>query len=226
MKASEAAVDIGRTGGAFAALAYLADVQADEAADAYNEAMKSAYWEHGDLPLAMGLAFGGVSRLLRDAAGADDESGYRFRSAVKAMTYNLASFAWPGWDQDGVEISENEAAAGLAAARMNLTLAQDLEKGDLPESRAHWMIGAHLLTAGDARSAADAFAKAKEHAAADGTSLEDVRLNDAFWWLASAAAGEPRAHEGLAASSALLAEVEHGDELVGQVTTVRRILGL
>lgn len=147
--------------GVFAALRVVAEQPIADVADMYSDAMRLAYWERKDLTLAVGFAVGGVSRLLAEASTAAPDAAYDLRSRVKALVCDYASFSWIDWDEDGNAISANEAVAGLGAARMNLTLATELGKGQLAESRAHWMIGAHLLTGGDPVGASSSFATAQ-----------------------------------------------------------------
>jgi hypothetical protein len=138
--------------------------------------------------------------------------------------YNLASFSWPGWGEEGVTIGPNDAAAGLAAARSNLVMAVELEKGDLAVSRAHWMLGAHLLTAGDLEHAAAQFHRAAQSADVAGAEAE-VELASAFAALVDLASGAGSA-QALELAVARLAEVDGGDAFSGQVETARRVLGL
>ena len=165
MSHADNALDKGRTEGAFAAIAELAAIDdPTEAADAYFEGMKTAYWDDKDVHLTTAIAYAGVSRLLTEAEHANAETAAELRSKAKAMTYNLASFTWTGWDEPGVEIAPSDQAAGLAAARSNLDMAVELDKGDLAIGRAWWMLGAHLLTAGEPKDACEAFAASAEYA--------------------------------------------------------------
>jgi hypothetical protein len=226
MSRHETALERGRREGAFAAIAVIAAVEdLSEAANAYREAMRAAYWEDHNVTLATAIAYGGVSRLLAGAATAKTETASEARSAAKALMYNLASFTWPGWDEPGIEVSASEAASGLAAARSNLAMAFELEKGDLPVARANWMLGAHLLTAGSFDEAAQAFADSARRAELAGAEAE-VRLAGAFGALTALAAGEDGAEERLRDQLALLNEAPDGADFVSQVETAGRVLGL
>lgn len=209
---------------AFDLLASLARKPVDDAVEGYRDAMRAAYWDDHDLTLTTGIAFGGASRLLAAASETEDaDAAYRYWSAAKGLTYDYASFAWPGWDQEGIVISVNEAAAGLAAARTNLSLAIDLDKGDLARSRAHWMIGAHLLTSGDVAAARSEFERAVELAERAGETT-DAELGRAYVALADATAGKDSAAGDLAAAIEQLASLEHGQDLVDQVVTAKRVV--
>lgn len=224
MSRAKAVVLEGREHGAFAAVAALAVVKdLAQAAEAYSQSMKSAYWEEKDLPLAVAIAYAGVGRLLGAADVSSDEEAYELRSAAKALMYDLASFSWPGWDEPGIEIAPSDAAAGLAAAKSNLALAVQLEKGDLATSRAHWMLGGHLLTCGDVSAARQEFTKARKLAERAGA-VAEAELSTAFDRLAALATGETGAEENLSASLVRLTELD--EFFVGQVETARSVLGL
>lgn len=226
MSHAETAVTSGRERGAFAAIASLAGIKdLTEASNAYTEAMRTAYWTDKDIPMATAIAHAGVSRLLVAAESADRDGAYELRSSAKGLMYDLASFTWVGWDAPGVVIGPTDASAGLAAARSNLAMAIELDKGDLAVSRAHWMLGAHLLTSGQVGDAQAAFAESARCAEAAGAEAE-VLLSRAFGLLGSLAAGDEGAAERLDAAIASLGSVEDGDFFASQVTTARIVLGV
>lgn len=225
MSVAERALERAASEGAFGAIAELAVVDDPaESAAAHRAAMKAAYWEHRDLTLAVAVAYAGTSRLAAMAAHLDGDAAYAARSEAKAMMYDLASFSWPGWDEPGIEISSTDAAAGRAAARSNLVLALELEKPDLAVSRAHWMLGAHLLTAGEHAAATEEFAAAVTNATSAGAEVE-ADLAAAFRALTALAAGTGD-EAALAAMLDALSGHEHGPDFVDQVTTARRVLGV
>lgn len=216
----------GKDNGAFAAVAALAEISDSmEAADAYKDSMKTAYWDEKDLPLVVAIAYAGVGRLLAAANEAGDVEAHELRSAAKSLMYDLASFSWVGWNESGIEISPTDSAAGLAAARSNLALATQLDKGDLALSRAHWMLGAHLLTAGHPTEAKKEFEKGRDSADRAGATVE-MELATAFAFLADVSAGDEGALEGLAGSRERLAAFEDGEFFVEQVDAAREVLGL
>lgn len=220
------AIEEGRDTGAFAAIAALAEVEdLGEAANAYGEAMKAAYWTDKDIALVTAMAYAGVSRLLTAASSAEPDAAYQARSAAKGLMYDLASFSWVGWDEPGIQPSPAESAAGLAAARSNLAMAVDLNKGDLAISRAHWMLGAHLLTVGEHSAAVDSFDEAEDFAERAGAEAE-AGLAASFGCLVGLAAGHDGASERLQAALERLASAEGGQEFVSQVETAQRVLGI
>ena len=212
--------------GAIAVIAALAEVSDDAAlSDAYREAMRNAYWDEHDIHAVMAIAYGGISRLLAVAAdpGTSEEHEYDMRSAAKGLTYDLASFAWPGWDEPDIEIDPSIEAAGRAAAFTNLSMAQALDKGDLALSRAHWMLGAHLLTSGDLEGAGASF-DAAAACARNADQEADALLAEAFSVLSEAAGGRASEPDYEAALNRLRL-ADGGEGFVAQVETARSVIG-
>lgn len=209
----------------FADIAALAEIDLGAQPDAYSTAMRAAYREDKDLSGAMAIAWAGISRLLALAHAADTGQAYELRSQAKALSYDLASFTWVGWDEPGIVITPPEARAGCAAARANLALANELEKGELPRSRAHWILGAHELSAGrhaDARTAFGSAAELADAAGAEGKS--EALLARAFVALTDLADGGSEAE--LTATLEQLRADPDGAVLVTQVETAREALGI
>jgi hypothetical protein len=130
------------------------------AAERYDRLVRELYWQAKDLPAVVFLARAGIQFCLvraAEAAETDPDLADRLRGAAKTLAYNLGSFTWLGWDEPGVEISRTDLAAGYDAARLNLRLAVELERGPGRLSAAHWLMGAHHLAAGEHDSAAAAF---------------------------------------------------------------------
>lgn len=227
MSSADAVLEHGRDGGTFAAIAVLAELaSAADVADACNEAMRRSYWELRDVQLSVGLAYAGTALLLRLADDERDATVERdLQIAVKGLLYNIASFTWPGWDEEGIEIAPSDQAAGLDAARASLDLVERLDLDELQRSRSHWMLGAHLLTSGEHAAAVDSFDQAIESAGRAGKPT-DEKLATAFRALAGLADGSLEANEDLDAALDDLSAVEHGPDFVTQVTTARRVLGL
>ena len=210
----------------FADIAALAEVDLSAKPKAYSDAMRHAYWEDKDLSAAMAIAWAGISRLLAQAHGSTPEQAYELRSQAKALSYDLASFTWAGWDEPGIVITPPEARAGCAAARANLALATELEKGDLPRSRAHWILGAHELAAGrpeDARASFEAAASLADAAGSEGSS--EAKLARAFIVLTDRSTGAASEADLDAALAALRADPD-GAVLVEQVRTARAALDI
>lgn len=117
-----------------------------QALDICRSLANEAYWERKDLDRAMSIARAGVTIGLTLAV--DSPQAFELRSEAKAMAFNLASFAWPGWDEDGITPVHHHLIEALDAARTNVRLAAELDKGLIAISRGHWMVGAALLALG------------------------------------------------------------------------------
>ena len=210
----------------FADIAALAEVDLAAQPKAYSEAMRHAYWEDKDLSAAMAIAWAGISRLLARAHRSEPDQAYELRSQAKALSYDLASFTWAGWDEPGIVITPPEARAGCAAARANLAFATELEKGELPRARAHWILGAHELAAGrpdDAHASFETAATLARAAGAEGAS--EAKLAKAFVVLTDLSTGRATEADLSAALEELRADPD-GAVLVEQVNTARAALDI
>jgi hypothetical protein len=124
--------------------------------DDYNSLARELFWMDRNLAasrrcLEAGLAYA------REQAADDDILGKE-----KALNYNLGSFCWPGWAEDGVSPTVDDVAAGRQAARRNLELALRLQRGPGPMANAHWLVGAYELHDGDRDLAAGSFASGRD----------------------------------------------------------------
>ena len=85
-----------------------------------------------------------------------------YKTVAIPMTYNLAVNTWVGWGPGQVgAVKESHRKLGLAAARKNVELAAD---ADLPPERrrnGYWVLGAHLLAAGEYAVAREQFATSR-----------------------------------------------------------------
>ncbi|MCU0726595.1 MAG: hypothetical protein MUE73_12545 [Planctomycetes bacterium] len=119
--------------------------------------------------VAMGRA--GILWMLERArvlAATDPGKAANWRRAARQLSYNVASFTWPGWGEAGLVISEADRAAGDEAARLCLRLATELGEDHSSLFASQWIVGAHRLTAGLPGPAVEAFGMAREHARSGG----------------------------------------------------------
>ena len=142
------------------------------------------------------------------------------------MSYNLSSFTWTGWGEDGIEPQATDRRVGLDAARNNLRLTQELDRGDGPLCNGYWLLGAHLLTAGDDEAAVTAFQKAREHGQASGRA-EGGLLAEGYLALTAllSSPDDADALEAFAKAKADLVPVEEGESYIQQLDTALRVLG-
>ncbi len=178
------AIQILREKDSFAAIEFLcAGFEPVASARAFDETMRTLYWKQKDLDNAIAMGRAGVQFALQagNAVGAD--AGV-LRGIAKSISYNLASFTWPGWDETGIVIARAHVKIGLDAARTNLRLAAELNKGSLAMSRACWMLAAQQLAAGEAQSSIQQFSAGALHATKAGRPADEL-LNRGFGQLAA-----------------------------------------
>jgi hypothetical protein len=140
----------------------------DEAMRAYHELVQHAYWQRKDLRAVITLGQAGLARMQAQgerSAGRDEAATRAAREARSALSYNLASFCWPGWNEPGITIGEAELRAGYEAAQQHLALARELGLGDLHMARATWIAGALHLGTGQLDEARARFAESAQWAA-------------------------------------------------------------
>jgi hypothetical protein len=146
-------------------------------------------------------------------------------AATKGLAYDLASFTWPGWGEEGIVIRPADREAGRKAALLNLELARKLEKGDSALSAAHWLLGAHLLAAGEHERALSAFLTARVHSVKAGASREATML-DGYLGLALILRGERRDGEQALRGVIRTLEGEGGEDAdfyANQLRTAHRV---
>jgi hypothetical protein len=195
-----------------------------ESAKSFLDAMTELYWKRKNLPASIAIGRAGVAFATTQAVNADrandKELSHKLRSTAKALCYNLASFTWDGWDEPGFAITPSDLAVGLDAAKANLRLAEELNKGDLPLSRAYWILAGHELSAGDRSSAAKHYQLGERHAFAAG-SKQDARLNQAFAHMVDLLndPNDAQTQRGLDTIKSDLKQEKDGQEFVRQVET-------
>jgi len=135
------------------------------AAAAYAQLQLNFYWQQKDLAAVIAISRAGIQHALGAAARAPNPAdAAALRGQAKALAYNLASFTWPGWGEEGVAISQSAMRIGYDAARLNLRLAAELKRSEDALARAWWTFGAHELSAGLYGPAREAFVQGHAHA--------------------------------------------------------------
>jgi hypothetical protein len=146
--------------------------QSDDSLDAakgLHAAGKHLYWKEKNIKAAVSALRAGIDFALPHARRQSSEALRRdLLGEAKGMSYDLASFCWPGWDEPGIEVTEEEIAEGERGAESNLELAIELSRSGAPLANAYWMVGAYLLARDNPKGALDSFAKFKEIAASSG----------------------------------------------------------
>ena len=206
----------------FAAIAFLS-AQDDLLAvlDTCSELVRHLYNEQKNVPALLMIGRAGIQLGLdRAAQESDSERAAEIKGRAKAIAYNAAVNAWPGWQDEGITITASDIVLGLDAAKTNLRLAQDLGRGDLPMSRAYWAVGALQVAAGDLDAAKPAFERAAQ-LARRAEETGEALLSDGFTALVDVLRGGDDAP--LTSILAALGEVEHGDFFITQIESSRRV---
>jgi hypothetical protein len=110
----------------------------------YQVAASKAYRVDKDLPAMIAVMRAAIQFASLEAQRLP-EHRERLLGAAKAMAYNLGANTWPGWNEDGIQPNETDRWFGKDAARLNLRLAIELDRGPVPLCNAHWLLGAHAL---------------------------------------------------------------------------------
>lgn len=220
----EAALAILKSEGSLAAVDFLAaQDSAPLAVDAFLKLATEAYWKQKDLGAVIVLTGAGTQLALATAKSleaSEPEPAAKVGRAAKAMLYNLASFAWDGWDEPGIAIGATERRVGLDAARANLKIALRLEHPNSKLRRDYWMLGVHQISAGDYSGARTNLQKSADYAQQDSARGEEL-LALGFLSLVDQLADpqEPRHQEEWARIREELLGLEHGADFAGQVET-------
>jgi len=77
----------------------------------------------------------------------DPAAAAKLMEIAKTISFNVGANAWPGWGDDGVEISPDQRKAGIEAAMLSLRLVNELNLGPHQIGNAHWLVGAHHIAA-------------------------------------------------------------------------------
>jgi len=138
---------------------------------------RDLYWKNKNLTLAIVLGQAGVQFGLVEAqrlAASNPLRAHELRNRAKTLAYDLSSFCWPGWDEEGIVIPNVYLSYGQDLARTNLRLTNELQMGNVTKSRAHWLIGAHYLAINQFERARRSFVEGSRYSA--GSDLPEAEL--------------------------------------------------
>jgi len=209
--------------GAFAAVQVFTDLPDAAAATAgLHGLIKHLYWDAERLPAVVFFACAGVQHGLAAAERADDpDASDALRNAVRGLSYDLASFTWPGWGESAITPGPTDLHAGRHAATLNLALARELARDDRTLARAHWVTGAHHLAARDTARARAAFDRAVRQLT-DPSHASERLLHEGYAALADALSGQ--ADDAYRAATARLRDgMPGGPGFADQLDTARRV---
>ena len=114
--------------------------------------------------------------------------------SARRISYNLASFTWPGWGEKDLLITPADIEVGLDAARLNVRLVGELNEGDTPHSIAYWGLGAQLIAVQKYDEALKAFKKSKDYAHNAGEKLSEL-LADGYIGITMIVSGDESGQE-------------------------------
>lgn len=193
-----------------------------EALETFKSLANEFYWDRKDLGRAMAIARAGM--LLGVGLSGQSDDPYELRSSAKALAFNMASYAWPGWDEDGIEPDQRQLLDGLDAARTNVRLAVELEKGSIAIGRGHWMVGACLLALGRYQESIAEFLAARL-AADEGRSEVESALAEGYAALVRVVErpGDAAMEDELNEILERLRKLEEGDAYASQIETAWRV---
>ena len=128
-------------------------------------AVKKLYWADKGAKNLVLIGNAGINHLLNKANevnNSDPTHATELKAWAKTIAYDVGANTWPGWNDEGVTISDTEMYAGLNAAKLNLKLGLELDKPKDKISIAHWLLGAHYLAAKNYDAAANSFTTSLE----------------------------------------------------------------
>jgi tetratricopeptide (TPR) repeat protein len=198
-----------------------------EVLQVYNQLLKHFYYEKKNIQSVIVLGRAGAQFGLAASNAAeenDPELANELKEEARAVLYNLASYTWPGWNEQDIEIDENEIAQGLDAAKATFRLAQALNMPALRISRSHWMLGALQLASGNLEAAKRHFDEASNLALEAGEPAEAL-LSDGFGMLViqMASPGDYDAQAQLDEVKNKLSGMEDGQYFVEQLNTAVKV---
>lgn len=124
------------------------DVAPEAFLAAARQVRRSLYWEKKDVASYVVVAKHLLDTALLNGKGSSEPAEF-FRARALALSYDIASLTWPGWNEPEIVITPELQAVGLEAARLNLRLAHEADASADARSGAHFILGAQLLAAGE-----------------------------------------------------------------------------
>lgn len=152
---------------------------ADDAMKIFMLMTQDLYWQSKDLAAALLIGRAGIQFGLaeaRQAQSKDPARAYSLSSQAQILAYDLSSYCWHGWREEGINIPAVFQVYGQDLAKTNLRLNLELRKGNLSMSHAWWLIGAHQLAIGQYERARKGFVEATKFAMAAQTRETELLL--------------------------------------------------
>lgn len=183
---------------------------------AARQVRQTLYWGEKDLATYVTVVKHLLDTALANALN-DGENAPAFAERVIGLSYDLASFTWPGWNESGIEVTQELQAVGLVAARLNVKFAEQYNAPAAIRHNGYWMLGAHLLANKEPAAAKEAWMQALKFR------LHDDGLGIRTWMLlADVVGGEDS--EGLDENLVKLdARGAKGAQVAEQIRTARKV---
>jgi hypothetical protein len=119
-------------------------------ASAYTAFAQALYRQNKDVQHMIDAGRRGIKFALDHAArieSDDPATAAKLMEIAKTISFNVGANTWPGWGDDGVEISPDQRKAGIEAAMLSLRLVNELNLGPHRIGNAHWLVAAHHIAA-------------------------------------------------------------------------------
>jgi len=199
----------------------------DSVAQIYSSLILDFYWKEKNLPAVITIARAGIQYSLSQAEEfelTDPIRAKEIKRKARIISYNLASFTWPGWDEKGIPVGHSDILIGLDAARLNLRLVKELNEGDDKLSVAYWGLGAQLMALQKYNEANSAFAQSKAHARFAGDRMNEL-LADGYIAINKILSGDENGKKLLGSAIKELEQMknEDADFFIGQFNTVLNV---
>jgi tetratricopeptide (TPR) repeat protein len=138
-----------------------------EIAQRYEYLVRDLYWQEKAVNAMVPVARAGIHYCLTKAnelTYKDSAAAHKMVDYAKIISYNLSSFTWPGWNEEGIVITDEALVAGLEAALLNARLVERLGGNPGQMSNSYWAIGAQYLAMKEYGEAKSAFESAVVYA--------------------------------------------------------------
>lgn len=148
-------------------------------------------------------------------AETNPDEANNYKTLARNMSFNIASAAWPGWEDAHENITAEQLALALDMCNFNVEMSETLDAPPDRRANGFWISGAHLLANGKFAEAKAAFEKA---AAFNDTAASEDGATMARGWIivSDILAGEDRKKELDAISDKLKTMGEDGEFYASQ----------
>jgi len=180
---------------------------------AYKDFSQALYHQNKDVQHMIEAGWRGIELALDHAARAasdDAKTAAMLVEIAKMMAFNVGANTWPGWGDDGIDISPDQSERGVEAAMLSLRLVTELKLGPQKMGNAHWLVAAHHIAASRPEAALAALDEAARAFAAAADAPSEIMVRG-YRALARKLCPESR--------TAALSELDHALRCLGQDTS-------